>query len=334
MAGAKHGGAEAFFCRLVPSLARAGLEQETAIRPYKERLKTLEYANIPTHRLAFGGWLDFQTRGRLKRCIEIFSPDILFAWMSRAARFCPTGNHTIVGRLGGYYDLKYYHKCNHLIGNTKNICDYIISAGWPAENCHYLPNFVNATLGTPIDRSIFNTPNDVPLLLAMGRLHENKAFDVLLDAVASVPGCYLWVAGDGPLHQSLLEQSKQLGVESRIRLLGWRQDTTNLLATCDIFLCPSRHEPLGNVVIEAWAQHKPVIAAAAQGPTSLITPSLNGLLFPIDDARAASDAILQVMASEDLRTTLAENGFNTYQEYFTEARVVALYQDFFEMVKN
>ena len=334
MAGAEHGGAEAFFCRLVPALADAGLKQETAIRPYERRLKILEHANIPTHKLTFGGRFDFRTRGRLKSCIETFAPNILVAWMNRAARFCPTGNHTIVGRLGGYYNLKYYSTCNHLIGNTQSICDYIIGAGWPMENCHYLPNFVDGTPGIPIDRSIFNTPNDTPLLLAMGRLHENKAFDLLLNAVALAPGCHLWIAGDGALRQSLSKQSKQLGIEERVKFLGWRQDTANLLATCDIFLCPSRHEPLGNVVIEAWAQRKPVIAAAAQGPTSLITPYLNGLLFPIDNAKAASDAILQVMASEDLRTTLAYNGFNAYQKHFTKARVVALYHEFFETVRS
>lgn len=334
MAGAEFGGAEAFFCRLLPALARAGQEQEAAIRSHKERLEILENARITTHTLAFGGWLDFRTGRQLKRCIKSFAPDILFAWMNRAARFCPTGDHTTVGRLGGYYDLKYYRTCDHLIGNTQDICDYIIREGWPAENCHYLPNFVDGRQGRPIDRSIFDTPNDAPLILAMGRLHENKAFDVLVDAVASVPGCYLWIAGDGPLRQSLVEQTKQLGVDSRIRFLGWRQDTKNLLATCDMFLCPSRHEPLGNVVIEAWAQRKPVIAAAAQGPTSLISHSKDGLLFPIDDAKAASGAIQQVIASEDLCTTLADNGHNAYQERFTETRVVALYQDFFEMVKK
>ena len=108
MAGAENGGAEAFFCRLVPALADAGLKQETAIRPYERSLKILEHANIPTHELTFGGRFDFRTRRRLKSYIETFAPNILVAWMNRAARFCPTGNHTIVGRLGGYYDLKYY----------------------------------------------------------------------------------------------------------------------------------------------------------------------------------------------------------------------------------
>ena len=53
-------------------------------------------------------------------------------------------------------------------------------------------------------------------------------------------------------------------------LLGWRGDVPALLAAADLLVCPSRHEPLGNVVIEAWAPRTPVVAARSQGPGALI----------------------------------------------------------------
>jgi hypothetical protein len=46
-----------------------------------------------------------------------------------------------VARLGGYYDLRYYRRCDHLIANTRDIVDYIVRSGWAAERVHYLPNF-------------------------------------------------------------------------------------------------------------------------------------------------------------------------------------------------
>jgi len=58
-----------------------------------------------------------------------------------------------VGRLGGYYDLHYYRACDHLIGNTVDIVDYLLRSGWPAARAHYLPNFVDATRAAPLARS-------------------------------------------------------------------------------------------------------------------------------------------------------------------------------------
>src|SRR3546814_2771750 len=64
---------------------------------------------------------------------------------------------------------------------------------------------------------------------------------------------WLWLAGEGPRRRALMQQAARLGLGDRVRFLGWRDDVAALLRAADVFLCPSRHEPLGNVVIEAWA---------------------------------------------------------------------------------
>ena len=72
---------------------------------------------------------------------------------------------------------------------------------------------------------------------------------------------------------------------------GWRQDTAALLAGCDALACPSRHEPLGNVIVEAFAASRPVVAAAAAGPRELIQPGEDGLLVPLEDAEALATSL-------------------------------------------
>ena len=62
-------------------------------------------------------------------------------------------------------------------------------------------------------------------------------------------------------------------------------------AAADLIACPSRIEPLGNVVLEAWARQRPIVAAAADGPMELIRDRENGLLVPIDDPEAMARAI-------------------------------------------
>ena len=101
----------------------------------------------------------------------------------------------------------------------------------------------------------------------------------------------------------------------------------------NIFVCPSRVEPLGNVVIEAWAHGRPVVAAAAAGPVTLITPGDTGLIVPVDDARALATSIRTLIENPTLAVRLAEAGRKAYGESFTEEIVVKEYLDFFQAVR-
>jgi glycosyltransferase involved in cell wall biosynthesis len=92
---------------------------------------------------------------------------------------------------------------------------------------------------------------------------------------------------------------------------------------------PSRHEPLGNVVIEAWAQRRPIVAAAAAGPAGLIRDGATGLLAPVNDARGLAAALRRVLESRQLAQELAEAGRRAYEAEYTEAAVVRHYLDFF-----
>jgi glycosyltransferase involved in cell wall biosynthesis len=332
MAGAVHGGAETFFMRLAPALKRAGMEQEIVIRRHPERAAELSANGLQPLELGFGGMFDCITGHRLAHAISRFQPEILLSWMNRATRFCPIGSHIFAARLGGYYKLENYRLCDHLVGNTQDICDYLIAEGWPANRTWYLPNFVDSETAPPFPRSLLDTPEDAPLLLALGRLHTNKAFDVLLEALARVPRAYLWLAGEGPLAAALREQAAKIGVLDRVRFLGWRTDIAALFAACDLFVCPSRHEPLGNVIIEAWAQGRPLVSTRSQGPAALIDDGTNGILVPIDDAERLADAIDRVIATPDLAETLVSAGRLSYQAQFTEAVVVSRYLEFFTSI--
>ena len=332
MAGAEFGGAEVFFVRLVIALQKAGLEQRVVIRRHPARAMALREAGIEPIELSFGGLMDFQTSSALKREIRSFHPDVALTWMNRASKMIPNGAFTHVGRLGGYYNLKYYRKCSHLIANTEKIREYIVGDGWPEDCAHYLPNFVPGSKVKPVNRRNFYTPDSAPLIVALGRLHENKSFDVLLDAMALLPRAYLWIAGEGPLRQELEVKAEGLGVKPRIRFLGWREDSSSLIASGDIFICPSRHEPLGNVILEAWAQAIPVIAADSSGPGVLIKNNENGILFPVDDTLALAAAVKDLLKDDEKRFRIARQGHHTFRKKFTEKKVVDQYLSFFQSV--
>ncbi len=332
MAGADKGGAETFFTRLAPALSRAGVAQEIVIRRNTDRAAELQAQGISPIQFGFGGMLDCVTGHRLNRAISRFEPDVVLSWMNRATQFCPLGKHVFAARLGGYYKLENYKRCDHLIGNTQDICDYLVDEGWPRSRTWYLPNFVDARSEPAVPRATLDTPEDVPLLLALGRLHTNKAFDVLLEAMTRLPKAYLWLAGEGPLRRDLEAQANRLKIANRVRFLGWRTDVPSLFASCDILVCPSRHEPLGNVIIESWAQRKPLVAASSQGPSALIEDGETGLLVPIDDAQSLATAIARVTDEANLAETLVSKGRVAYEADFTEAAVVSGYMEFFERI--
>ena len=334
MAGARHGGAEAFFTRLVLALHRAGLDQRVLLRGEENRERQLADGGIAAVTLPFGGKLDIATRLGLRRELRSYKPDVVLSWMNRATSFCPkpAGRFVHCARLGGYYDLKYYRTCDHLVGNTKGIVNYLAEHGWPEERAHYVPNFVSAAPVAPVSRRKLSTPDDVAVVLALGRLHQNKAFDVLIQAMRGLPDVYLWLAGQGPLEAELYNQAVHFGVAPRIRFLGWQEDPGPFYAAADVVACPSRAEPLGNVVLEAWARRRPTVAAAAAGPVELIRDGENGLLAPIDDAEALAAAINRVLVSRETALALAQAGHNDYLADYSEAVVVQRYLDFFAKV--
>ncbi|WP_198376491.1 glycosyltransferase [Neoroseomonas rubea] len=323
MAGARHGGAEGFFERLCLGLHAAGEDVLPVIRRDDERAERLRMGGLAPVELGFGGMLDVLTGPRLKRALVGFAPDVVVAWMNRAARFAPKGPWTLVGRLGGYYDLKYYRRCDHLVGNTRDIVRWIVAQGWPAARVHHLPNFVDDLAGT--------APAHLPgaqRLLAMGRLHRNKGFDVALRALALLPGAHLSIAGDGPERAALEALARDLGVADRVAFLGWRRDVGALLAGSDIFVCSSRHEPLGNIVLEAWSAARPVVAAAAQGPSELIEDGETGLLVQVEDAAALAQVVGALLADPQRAARLAQAGRAAFVRDFAEAAVIARWQAF------
>jgi len=338
ISGGEHGGAEAFFVRLALALDRAGVDQKILARSGRPWVVALRDGGLHPVMLPFGGWTDFKTRRAFGREIKSFAPNVVLTWMNRASHLCPERvsgrSFTHVARLGGYYDLKYYNSCDHLIGNTEDIVRYVRAEHWPTERSHYIPNFVSAEPIPALARAQFETPCDAPLVLALGRLHVNKAFDQLLHALAELPDTFLWIAGDGPLKSELRSVADRLGIAARVHFLGWREDVGALLAAADILVCPSRIEPLGNVVIEAWAHSTPVIAAAAVGPMSLITPGETGLLVPLEDAPALATSIRTLIDNPELAARLAKSGRTAYAETYTEEAIVRRYLDFFEQVRS
>jgi glycosyltransferase involved in cell wall biosynthesis len=245
--------------------------------------------------------------------------------MSRANMHAPRGDWTLVGRLGGYYNLKYYRRCDHLVGNTRGIVAWLRAQGWAEQRTHYVPNFVADFAATPAATDL---PRGRPLLLGLGRLHTDKGFDVAIRAMPRLPGAVLAIAGEGPQLGALQALARREGVADRVHFLGWRHDAGALLRAADLFVCSSRVEPLGNMVIEAWSARCPIVAAASAGPAELLCDGSDGSVVALEDAAALADGIAALLDDPMRRAGFAQAGRARFEAEFAAAPVLARWRAF------
>jgi len=333
LGGGKLGGAEAYFVSLNLALKRRGVETRAVIRENRVHLAELRMGSIPVDLAHFGGTLDIFTKARLARIVRGFKPDIVLTFAARASHHMPKGDYALVGRLGGYYKLKHFTKCDYLVCNAPDLVRHCMEGGWPADRVRLIPNFPRIDEAEAVARASLRTPEGVPVALALGRLHPNKAQDVLLKAAAQVPDLHVWIAGEGEERGSLETLARALGIEARVRFLGWRTDRAGLFKAATFCAFPSREEPFGNVVVEAWAYGTPLIAAAATGPAWLVRNGEDGLLVPVNDDAALASAMREIIANPEKARALAANGVRRVAEEFSERAVVDTYLDFFQNIR-
>lgn len=167
-----------------------------------------------------------------------------------------------------------------------------------------------------------------PTIGMVGRLTSWKGQDVVLRAFAAAraagldPSTRLRLVGaahfgdDEAFERRLHELAAELGIADAVDFRGHRSDVVAEIAACDVVVHAStRPEPFGQVVIEAMALGRPVIAADAGGPAEVVTDGHDGLLVPPGDVEALASAMVRLTADREARARLAENGRQTVTRY-------------------
>ena len=155
----------------------------------------------------------------------------------------------------------------------------------------------------------------------VGNVIPRKNQAVLIRAVKELrdPSFHLFIAGDGPLEESLKDLSRELEVEKQVHLLGFRRDVYRLSSAADLFLFSSRQEGLSVSVMEAMACGLPIVASSIRGNTDLIDPGLGGFLVEPDDATGFADGIRRVLADPDSRERMKAHNLEKIRNYSSGA---------------
>lgn len=158
------------------------------------------------------------------------------------------------------------------------------------------------------------------LIGGVGRLAQSKGWDVLLRAfaAAALPDARLALIGEGR-ERARLERL----AGPRVRLLGFRPDAKDYYQAFDLFVCPSRREPMGRVILEALDAGVPVVAAAAEGPQEILA-EYPGDLVPIGDVAALAAALRRAHAE---RSGFRPVDVSAHHLDRVAAELVALYRE-------
>lgn len=336
MAGSAHGGAETAFEDISLALSAAGVEQKIILRNNNpERVKKFRDAGIAVETLPFGGVFDIYTKWKIKKIIADFKPQIVQTWMSRATHKTPSSKgkpaYLKVARLGGYYGLKYYKDTDYFISNTPDIRDYLVRQGVDGKNVKVIHNFALAeTPEKSLSKADMGTPENATVLLSLARYHQAKALDTLLRSIVGLDNVHVWLAGEGPQEKELKRLAVDLGIADRIHFLGWRRDRAALFQAADICVFPSRFEPFGNVVVQAWAQKIPLICSKSQGPLQYVRDGEDALMFDIDDVAQLTTKIKEMMSDDSLSQRLVDAGYARYRNEFTREKIIADYIAYYD----
>jgi len=331
--GQVNGGLETFFVKLAVALERRGVPQRAVVQRGRPWAEAARAGGVKVTEIGFGGLREPLARLALRREIRDHDPDVVLAWMGRAARRVPAGRHASAVRLPGFIGTRNIRHIDHAVVTTPTIAEFVRSTGYPADRIHVIPNFGSLPDAVPLPRAEHGTPEGVPLLLALGRLVEKKGFDLLLRAMAALPSAHLWLAGSGELEGALRAQADELGLSDRVRFLGWVSDQGRLFAAADICVIPSRSEPFGNVVVEAWVSGCPLVATRSEGPGLIVTDGVDGLLVPLEDPSALAAAIQRLIEDPALRARLVQNGRQTHHTTYSEEAVCRQYVALFHKMR-
>lgn len=172
---------------------------------------------------------------------------------------------------------------------------------------------------------------DGAALAFAGRLTAQKSLGVALEAVASVDGVELLIAGEGDERPQLERRAAELGLSGRVRFLGPqpRERVVELFRAADATILSSSWENFPHSVVEALAVGTPVLATTAGGVAEVVEDGVNGLLVPPGDAAALGAAVRRYFGDHALRERLRAAAAPSVAEYAPE-RVFARLEEVLE----
>ena len=159
-------------------------------------------------------------------------------------------------------------------------------------------------------RSAFGLPEDAFVLVTAGRVVARKASTQLIETLAALPDVFLLVVGDGPEVGAVKQRASELGVESRLRMLGYVSDEVKYgaYAVSDVFVSTAQHEGFGLVFLEAMSFGLPVVCYNRGGQTDFLSTPDTGDVIQLNDLQSFNEAVRALRDSPERCAAVGRRG--------------------------
>jgi glycosyltransferase involved in cell wall biosynthesis len=221
---------------------------------------------------------------------------------------------------------------------SQSVAEFCRHRGFASEKLLVIPNGVDVTRWQASHK-----PDVNPLgiaerrrgILFVGRLDKQKGLDRFF---CELPGIFqalpehdFILVGDGPQRAALQGLADRLGLTSRVHLLGWQADVTPFIASADILVLPSRWEGMPNVVLEAMAAGKPVVATQAEGTVELLGIGSQEQTSAVGDWVGFRQRLIEIGRNAQLAAELGQKN-KARAAQFSIAAMVQRYERLFESI--
>ena len=184
-------------------------------------------------------------------------------------------------------------------------------------------------------RKKLNLPDNVPIIIFVGRLHPNKNLTMLLKVAASLKqrslGFQLYIVGDGPQYESLLDMVENENLADAVHLVGVSDQIALWLQAADVFVLSSLTEGMSNALLEAMAYGLPVVVTDVGGNKDMVIDGENGYRVPLDDVKQFASCLERLLRDSDLRQSMSAAGRGLVESHYDITNVatqyVALYKE-------
>jgi glycosyltransferase involved in cell wall biosynthesis len=313
---------------LTLAVLRAGHRAELFCDPAGALWRRARAAGVTCRALKIRNSIDVAAGLRLRAMLSAERYDVVHFHTARAHALAPfvrgRGCVSVVTRRMDYVPNRlfapwlYNRATDAVAAISAGVAQALAQGGVDRRRITIIPSGVDCAWFAPPDdaararaRSSLGLHEDEVAVGALGALTPRKGQRFLLEAIALArrtgaggPLMRCFIAGAGPLHDTLAAQVRELGLAGCVRIMGALDDPRALLWALDIFAMPSINEGLGVAALEAMACGLPVVASAVGGLRELVEHQQTGLLVPLGDAGALAVALERLAASRDPRLAM------------------------------
>ena len=347
------GGAERQFSLLLRHLSRDRFEPHVCI--WRDTARYQLPDDVPVHMVKKNRWWHvFQAVLGMRRLIDELRPELVYSQLHyvnmvtgtalklkghQPRWICRQVNdpRREMPHLFGVWARRALRRCDRVIGCSEGVRQEVVRyLGVPSERTVQLDNLAEiqrirkeSEEPLPIER-----PEDTFVVVHAGRLQSQKNQAMLLDGFSRLEGkVELWMLGDGPLESDLKERASSLGIASKVRWLGFRENPFPFFRAADCLALTSSYEGLPNVVIEAMSCGTPVVATQCPyGPDELIEDSVTGLLVPMADTEALTCALERLKSDPEKRHEMGRAASESSERRFDRSQPSRAFENLFTSV--